>query len=97
MRISILFELYFLTLLLEFGDPNPFWYDSKSSRCDIYGETKFISFFGFCGRRKGSGYGPFLLITLYIYINAMMYRIYGNDVYVYVVATFISLLYQFLT
>lgn len=60
-------------------------------------KLNLLVFLDFVVEVEGLGYGPFLLITLYIYINAMMYRIYGNDVYVYVVATFISLLYQFLT
>ena len=60
-------------------------------------KLNLLVFLDFVVEVEGLGYGPFLLITLHIYINAMMYRIYGNDVYVYVVATFISLLYQFLT
>ena len=60
-------------------------------------KLNLLVFLDFVVEVEGLGYGPFLLITLHIYINAMMYRIYGNDVYVYVIATFISLLYQFLT
>ena len=60
-------------------------------------KLNLLVFLDFVVEVEGLGYGPFLLITLHIYINAMMHRVYGNDVYVYVIATFISLLYQFLT
>lgn len=40
--------------MLEFGDLNFIWFNSKSSRCDLYGETIIMRFFlGVCGGSRG--------------------------------------------
>ena len=74
--------------MLELGDLNSVWFDSRSSRCDIGSKTKIMKFFWVYGSNRGIG--PITLSC--IYMHAMMYSFQGYDDYVFAIGVHISFL-----
>ena len=72
--------------MLELGDLNSIWFDSRSSRRDIGSKAKIMNFFWVCGSNRGIG--PITLSC--IYMHAMMYSFQDYDDYVFAIVVCIS-------